>query len=133
MSKITGYEQGWENWGDVNHDDYGGLFLKKIGPTEVAWITTDNMEDHLGERDFEGWLEAGGEQYEFDAGTVDIEGIPDDVILKALQTVGRDVNDASLFEIVDALLAYGHINNNNPLSVDSEEYDEVLENWLSNY
>jgi len=126
----------WTNVGDVNHQDYGGLFIKQnreLGPNVHDWIRTENMEDALG-RDVENWKAEGGKDHMFTGGTIYLDEYSDEDLRDALSVFG--MQDANLDEVdiltfIEALLAYGMEQDFYPHHVSAEEYDEVLNNWMT--
>jgi hypothetical protein len=104
----------FENYGDINPLQHGGIFIKQIGETEYHIVTNDILED------MEGYSIVGSSIIDITDSWIDIDGVKN--------SCGITVNNKQLTS--DILWYYGHYHcNGEQETIKNEEVIEYLKKY----
>lgn len=74
----------WENFGDINHREYGGMFIAKIGETEYAFIDAVGQDCDFYTSD---------KDYLFIVGSIDLDDVSQEDLKGAARSCGWSLEE----------------------------------------
>jgi hypothetical protein len=119
------FEDDWQNFGDVNPDKYGGIYIKKDGDSDVMIVSTTDMKEQMSDNEYKDYKKNGGSRYMFQHVSVSREQLLND---KDVQSFGgtedEDKGMKMLHTAQDWLAYYGG---------DGEDYFDTFDEGLKSF